>query len=440
MLFIQQAPPLVSLEDLRYSLQKAIELEHATIPTYLTALYSIKDGTNLEIARLLKSVVVEEMLHMSLACNVLNAIGGHPVINQQSFIPTYPGPLPMGIGSEPGKPFDVPLKKLSKELIREVFMVIEEPEDPLHFKTKVFAISAEAMPQYKTIGQFYESIKNKIEELGQGIFTGDPSLQVTGWFASNELFPVTDVASAKRAIDIIITQGEGTRISPLDAEGMPAHYYRYEEIYRGRYLVKDPEEPEGFSFSGKPIKFDKDGVWPMGDNPTEQDFPQGSLALRLANQFDYTYTSLLNSLHSTFNGEPKRLDAALGLMFSLKLLAQQLMATPLPGQKYNAGPRFLYSPLPKGSVAPGTSSTVQPAAFTAVGRSAPARKNTVVKKASSAKKAPAKSAAVKKAPAKSAAVKKAPAKAAVKKAAVKKAPAKAAVKKAPAQRQARPRR
>ncbi|HEX8700204.1 MAG TPA: ferritin-like protein [Myxococcaceae bacterium] len=438
MLFLHQVPPLASLEDLRYSLQKAIELEHATIPTYLTALYSIKDGTNLEIARLLKSIVVEEMLHMSLACNVLNAIGGHPVINQPSFIPTYPGPLPMGIGSEPGKPFDVPLKKLSKELIREVFMVIEEPEDPLHFKVKAVDFATEAQ-QFKTIGQFYEDIKNKIEELGQGIFTGDPSLQVTGWFSSTELFPVTDVASAKRAIDIIITQGEGTRISPMDAEDMPAHYYRYEEIYRGRYLVKDPSEPEGYSFSGKPIKFDKDGVLPMADNPGTQDFPQGSLALRLANQFDYTYTSLLNSLHQTFNGEPKRLDAALGLMFSLKLLAQQLMATPLPGTKANAGPRFLYSPLPKGSVAPGTSSSAQTAAFTAVSPSAPARKNVVAKKASPVKKA----AAVKKAPAKSAsakkaaAVKKVPAKKApVKKAAAKKAPAKKAV----AQRQARPRR
>jgi rubrerythrin len=397
MLFIQQVPPLASLEDLRYSLQKAIELEHATIPTYLTALYSIKDGTNLQIARLLKSVVVEEMLHMSLACNVLNAVGGHPVINQPSFIPTYPGPLPMGIGSAPGKPFLVPLKKLSKELIREVFMVIEEPEDPLHFKTKIPAVGLEALPQYKTIGQFYEDIKKKIEELGEGIFTGDPSLQVTGWFASTELFPVTDVASAKRAIDIIITQGEGTRVSPLDAEGMPAHYYRYEEIYRGRYLVKDKDEPEGYSFSGKPIPFDKQGVWNMGDNPGEQDFPEDSLALRLANQFDYVYTSLLNSLHSAFNGEPKRLDAALGLMFSLRLLAQQLMATPLPGKKYNAGPRFLYSPLPKGAVTAGESASVQQrVSFTAVSRLAPVRKKVAAKKAPAVKKAVAKKVAAKK--------------------------------------------
>src|SRR2546421_835393 len=60
--------------------KKAVELEHATIPTYLYALYSLQPGGNLKIQSLVRSVVWEEMLHMSLACNVLNAIGGSPVI------------------------------------------------------------------------------------------------------------------------------------------------------------------------------------------------------------------------------------------------------------------------------------------------------------------------------------------------------------------------
>ena len=32
-------------------------------------------------------------------------------------------------------------------------------------------------------------------------------------------------------------------------------------------------------------------------------------------------------------------------MFTLKFQAQQLMATPVEGQDFNAGPRFLFSPL-----------------------------------------------------------------------------------------------
>ena len=37
------------------------------------------------------------MLHMTLASNLLNAIGGSPVIDKPEFIPTFPGPLPGGI-------------------------------------------------------------------------------------------------------------------------------------------------------------------------------------------------------------------------------------------------------------------------------------------------------------------------------------------------------
>ena len=68
------------------ALQTAIELEHSTIPVYLTALYSIKPNANREVAALIRSVVIEEMLHMALACNILISIGGSPSIGQPGFI------------------------------------------------------------------------------------------------------------------------------------------------------------------------------------------------------------------------------------------------------------------------------------------------------------------------------------------------------------------
>ena len=52
-------------EDLQAALQVAIELEHSTIPPYLTAYYSIKPGANAEVAQLIYSVVIEEMFHMA---------------------------------------------------------------------------------------------------------------------------------------------------------------------------------------------------------------------------------------------------------------------------------------------------------------------------------------------------------------------------------------
>ncbi len=69
------------------ALQSAIELEHATIPLYLYALFSLRERENREVAAILRSVVVEEMLHMVLLANVGNALGArraspalHPVV------------------------------------------------------------------------------------------------------------------------------------------------------------------------------------------------------------------------------------------------------------------------------------------------------------------------------------------------------------------------
>src|SRR5262245_40441573 len=134
-------PRLDSVAALRVVLADAVKLEHATIPPYMTALFTIKQGTNVEIARLLGRVVREEMLHMCLIANVLNAIGGSPSINASA--PTYPGPLPLGIGSEPGKPLIVSIRRLSRELVHDVFMAIEEPD------------TTPGEDDYCTIGEFY---------------------------------------------------------------------------------------------------------------------------------------------------------------------------------------------------------------------------------------------------------------------------------------------
>ena len=82
---IQMAPALfdnlAGPERVRESLQVAIRLEHATIPTYLYTLYSLDPIRNVKIFNLILGVVKEEMAHFAIACNVLNAIGGSPLID-----------------------------------------------------------------------------------------------------------------------------------------------------------------------------------------------------------------------------------------------------------------------------------------------------------------------------------------------------------------------
>jgi hypothetical protein len=73
-----------------------IELEHSTIPPYLCALYSIDPKRNPDAVEVVTSVFFEEMLRMTLAANLLNAVGGRPVLDAPHLMPGYPSSLPHG--------------------------------------------------------------------------------------------------------------------------------------------------------------------------------------------------------------------------------------------------------------------------------------------------------------------------------------------------------
>lgn len=329
-------------DGLSTALQAAIELEHATIPTYLYAMYSLKPGSNTAISNLILSVVMEEMKHMALACNILNAIGGSPCIDTPGFIPKYPGPLP---GSVDGG-LIVPLAPFSLDLVKNVFMEIEEPEDALDFPDRKI-IHTTAF----TIGEFYGQIAQFIQQGGESLFTGNPAYQVTYpdlyW---RDLIPVYHVEDALKAIDTIVEQGEGTTTAPMDPDHEPAHYYRYAEIYYGKTLVPVNDPPPGtppdqlYEYSGPPIPFDLTGVYPTIESPSAANYPMGSAARNACDTFNYTYTGLLKVLHATFNANSGLLYTAIGMMESLQEQAAAMMAIELPDGVHTAGPSFEYRP------------------------------------------------------------------------------------------------
>jgi|HubBroStandDraft_6_1064221.scaffolds.fasta_scaffold93047_2 hypothetical protein len=326
-----------TLDGLKSALQSAIELEHATIPPYLYAFYSLRRNTNAEIAALVDSVVVQEMLHMAIDCNILNAIGGEPRIDKPHFVPKYPGPLPGGVEGS----LVVGLAPFSKQVVKDTFMVIEEPERPLNFPVRTMEATAE--PQ-QTIGQFYDGIIKQIRNLGNGIFTGDPQKQLTTGFGPLQTIKIHDVESAVEGIELIVRQGEGTKASPLDPEHGLAHYYRFAEIYYGKKLIPNPEtgpdEPE-YVYGGHAIRFDPAAVLPVIANPSASSYSPGSRAFNLNHAFNDSYTNLLKTLQLTFGGQPDTLGPAITLMESLQEQALVLMTTEVvPGQ--TAGPTFEY--------------------------------------------------------------------------------------------------
>jgi rubrerythrin len=319
---------------LREALQTALELEHATIPPYLLAAFSLT-AANAPIRSLILDVAREEMLHMTLVCNILNALGAQPRLNGPGFMPSYPTHLPGAVQDQ----LVVSLESFSMSYLEKVLMGIEQPEDP-----KDFPVVA-AVGEPRTIGQFYAQIKAVFQSGAAGPLTNDPARQVLVTIDDDESFAVTDVESAVRAIDLIVGQGEGTPTSPLEElNGEPAHYYRFAEILKGKALLKDASVPEGFSYSGEPITFDPKGVLAVKPNLKLADLPIDSQAHQLAEQFNRDYATMLDELQRTFNGEPDRLDLATNLMrYTLKTTARQLLQIEIaPG--VHAAPTFEVNP------------------------------------------------------------------------------------------------
>ncbi|WP_186382832.1 ferritin-like domain-containing protein [Amycolatopsis rhizosphaerae] len=358
----QPAPPVLEIdtvEDLRAALQQAALLEQATVPPYLSALYSIMPGHNVAIGEIIRGIVLEEMQHMAQACNLLNAVGGHPVIGRPGLVPTYPGRLPGPVLPD----LRVRLRRLSIDHVRDVFMAIEQPEyptvdgtefrgaviDPAQVTTdragNVMAaedsairtltdwfVKAEHKPL--TIGWFYTQIARALIRLnGKGtLFTGDPALQVSWPGAPGTLYRVTDLRSALLAVYQIIEQGEGSPHDPEVSEKITSadefgHYYRFEEIVRGRALIKNAQGK--WVFEGDPIPFDPSGVYPMADDPDTYRLPANSAERRESQAFDTVYTNILTALNRVVNGHPGEFDNTVGLMYQAEVQAKKLLAMPV---------------------------------------------------------------------------------------------------------------
>lgn len=336
--------PLTTLDDLREHLQWAIELEHSTLPPYLCALYSIQPGTNRPAVDVITSVFIEEMLHMTLAANLLNAVGGKPVLDHAAFIPRYPTFLPHSANA-----FEVSLEPFSPAAI-ETFMKIERPEE---------SGAPSEDEGYDTIGQFYQAIEEGLKrlcaELGDAqVFTGDPARQILPetfrYSGSGRVIPVYDLASALAAVDEIEEQGEGLKHAEVwdgdrdmfhpEREEV-AHYFRFMEIARGRSFRRGDTPESGPS--GDSFDVDWSAVYPMRRNPRTQDFRGGSAIVAAMGEFNLAYSDLLRDLHRAFNGERDRLGRTIPAMTQLKTMAQKLMQMPA-GDGTNAGPSFEYMP------------------------------------------------------------------------------------------------
>ncbi|WP_434632508.1 ferritin-like domain-containing protein [Chromobacterium sp. CV08] len=344
--------------ELKKALTTAVELEFSTIPPYLTALFSIMPGSNGAAAALIQSVVTEEMLHMTLAANILIALGGNPDIVAIGKSLSYPGPLPAKIDND----LQVTLAALSRPQLKNVLMAIERPatgEGEILPGETVPEPTPEKPGEFASIGKFYQAVLAALAvaaELDPELFAHPRQQQqvdIGKWFPPVRTAPangyIVDLKSAAQAIETIVLQGEGIDFAklslPTDGDGSYAHYFKFGEIYHGRALVPDVEAVSGWSYRGKPVPLDGERIYNFLSNAAVSDYIPGTPASLAAQRFYDAYLLLLNSLNKVFNGQPAMLDKALGLMYQLKLQAQQVAQCSVGGNASNlvAAPPFMLS-------------------------------------------------------------------------------------------------
>jgi hypothetical protein len=318
-------------------LQTAIELELSTIPPYMVAVLSMKVTENREAADLIRGIMIEEMLHLALVGNVMNAVGGTVRIGPDN-VPSYP--LRMQFEGKKFKDRDFPLnlEPFSKDAV-ETFMKVEEPQEPP--RPRGMLAKTITIPGL-TIGEFYMNIIALLEELDAegNLFTGDPSHQLHDdyyWGGGNRLIPVSDLDSAKRALNVVITQGEGawqtakTTVSG-DQPLQMGHYYRLAEIHYERQYQQsdDPARPP----TGAPLPVDYEAVYPIQTNPKSKDYASDAKLAKLNTAFNARYTMMLMQLEQALTGTPKTLyTAIMNGMHGLTSVALEMMTNPIDGDR-----------------------------------------------------------------------------------------------------------
>jgi CDGSH-type Zn-finger protein/truncated hemoglobin YjbI len=345
-------------EALIYMLCEAAELEHGIMCQYLYAAFSLKQSEDegltaseaQAVARWRKRIShigTQEMLHMALVQNLLSAVGGAPHLSR----PNFPHPAthyPAGV--------HLALLPFGEQALRH-FMFLERPEGMDLTDSYGLAVYGRAAPvmregdivprpqDFATVGHLYRSIEAGIAHLAdkfgeRWLFVGPARAQATPqYFGWPELIAVTDVASAQRAIDQILEQGEGPR-----GDWRDAHFGQFVEI------LDEYEQLREANRAFHPAR----RVVTVNVRPSEHDtavpLVTDPLTARVMDMFNVSYEILLTILQRFFahteetDTQLKALaDASVNLMFQAIKPLGDLITTLPAGPEYSdrtAGPSF----------------------------------------------------------------------------------------------------
>jgi hypothetical protein len=323
---MQQPAEIHNVAWLQEALQAAIQLELATLPPYLSALFSIADQSS-QAFTLINDIVFNEMTHFGLACNLLAATGAQPTIVQGYRNTVYPGPLPGGVKPKCDDTF-LPFFKCDPDFkvvlgfddltsFAKMAMQIEYPEDPVPRPRAALALG-ETFP---SIGEFY----NAIEE---AFTTNTAKLPYTTTKQLTkprmDVTLVGNLADAVKAIELIRGEGEGSSKNPF-FKGKLSHFYAFGELFRGAAFVFDPVTKTG-DWTGAAIP--PVILAPMTPIPTGGYPNPPAAAVAALSTCDQNFTDMLTALDAAWaTGSAASLGAAIGSMEDLGDSARSLLGS-----------------------------------------------------------------------------------------------------------------
>ena len=344
-------------EALIYMLCEAAELEHGIMCQYLFAAFSLKQRadeglTDSELdavtrwRRQISHIATQEMLHLALVHNLLTAVGAAPHLARPN-LPQPANHYPAGV--------QLALLPFGEQALRH-FMFLERPEgmdlddaDGMAAMGRAEPLMAEydivpRLQDFATVGHLYRSIEQGLarltEKFGERwLFVGPPRAQATSVnFRWPELVPVTDLASARRAVAEILEQGEGAR-----GHWENAHFGQFVEMlddYQALRAANPGFEP------ARPVIVANVRPCEHADVPLITD----PATAHCTDLFNVGYEILLQTLERYFAHTEETdaqlatlADLAIGLMFQVIKPLGDLITTLPAGLEYRgrtAGPSF----------------------------------------------------------------------------------------------------
>jgi CDGSH-type Zn-finger protein/uncharacterized Fe-S cluster protein YjdI len=330
---------LESREQLFSALGEAAELEHNLLCLYLYAAFSLKrtKDEGITAAQLdavarwrqeILGIALEEMTHLVLVSNLTVALGASPDFMRPNF-PVSPGFYPAGLVIELA-PFDLSTLEHFIYLERPAAREVEVQDGATFPHREQYVREAPAgrlMPHggdYATVGALYRDIRRAIETLSESMgeerfFSRETARQVGPLDSQlRGLTLVTDRESAVRALDTIVTQGEGALIE----EG--SHFARFQAIaieYRG-LLQSDPT-----FVPGRPVA--RNPVMRRPLTPEGRVWIRNPLAVRCVDVADALYTFMLRVLVQVFTVDGRSppskralLETSLDVMHAMASVAE----------------------------------------------------------------------------------------------------------------------